>query len=343
MELTGMQWLLTAFSFVIGLVVAMVLDEFMRKRDVPAVPRGLMDALAFAGVSILVAGMLVSPLGEALGIRRPPAPTAPPYAPGPIVSNEGYVMAVVSDAITKSPIEGATVSVLLSRPTPGETYLAVATGTTDASGAYFFRLPGLTTGTVYVLGKKDGYYSDVVSTTIPGAQVYPSESLWAKLSLAKVGFWSLSIENRTPNIELGEGDVIFIDPSSTDEQEFILIIRTPGEGTALKDLKIDMMRLPGWSGNVANWEVTVSDAGGLTTSVSGDLDTSVTQSITGSGLLKYGKTLKLTFKITLNEGVSDGTQLAYLSIDDLLGGKGYAGEEGVEPLGLYLKARTPSE
>jgi len=337
MELTGTQWLLAAFSFVVGIVVAMVLDDFMRKRDVPAVPRGLMDALAFVGVSILVAGMLVSPFGEALGIRRPPAPTAPPYVPGPIAANEGYVMSVVRDAVTGKPIEGATVSVLLSRPVPGEVYLAVDTGTTDASGAKFFRLPGLTTGTVYVLGRMDGYYSDVVSTTIPGAQVYPSEALWAKLNLARIGSLSGSIENRTPNIAL-VGDRIVIDHTSTEEQEFVAVIRTTDAGTALKDLKIDMMRLPGWSASVASWEVAISDAGGLTTSVSGDLKTSATQTVTGSGLLKYGKALKLTFKVTLKENVPADTQLAYLSIDDLLGDKGYAGETGVEPVGLYLVA-----
>jgi len=339
MELTGMQWLLTAFSFVIGLVVAMVLDEFMRKRDVPSVPRGLMDALAFVGVSILVAGMLVSPFGEALGIRKPPAPTPTPYVPGPVVSNEGYVMSVVSDALTGSAIEGATVSVLLSRPTPGQTYLAVASGTTDANGSYFFRLPGLTTGTVYVLGKMDGYYSDVASTTIPGAQVYPSESLWAKLSLVKIGSFSGSIENQTPNIYL-DGSTIVVDSSSTDEQRFTIIVRTPTANTALKDLKIDMMRLPGWTDSVESWSVSISDAGGLSTSVSGDLSTSATQSITGSGLLKYGKTLKISISITLKEGVESGTQLAYLSIDDLLGGKGYAGETGASPVSMYLVAAS---
>ena len=318
----------------------MVLDDFLRKRDIPAVPRGLVDALSFVGVSILVAGMLVAPLGEALGIRRPaPTPTPAP-SPGPIVSNEGYVMAVVNNAITKEAIEGAKVSVLLSKPTAGESYLSVASDETDANGTCFFRLPGLTTGTVYVMGEMEGYYSDVTSTTIPGAQVYPQESLWAKLSLAEIGTLDGSMENRTPNIALVE-DTIFVDFSSTDEQEFVLTIRTTVPNTALKDLKIDMMRLPGWSGNVVSWDVSVSDAGGLSTSVSGDLDTSVTQSITGTGLLKYGKTLKLTVKITLDEGVEDGTQLAYLSVDDLLGGKGYAGEEGVEPFGLYLVAGTP--
>jgi hypothetical protein len=229
------------------------------------------------------------------------------------------------------------VSVLLSRPTAGQTYLAVASGETDANGSYFFRLPGLTTGTVYVLGKMDDYYSDVASTTIPGAQIYPTESLWAKLSLAKVGSLSLSVENATPNISLS-GSNINVDNDSTTEQKFTINVSTPTASTALKDLKIDMMRLPDWAGNVAAWSVSVSDAGGLSTSVSGDLGTSTTQSITGSGLLKQGKTLKISVSITLTRALATGTKLAYLSIDDLLGGKGYAGENGISPTGLYLVA-----
>ncbi len=330
MELTGMQWLLTAFSFVLGIVVAMVLDEFLRKRDVPSVPRGLLDAVAFVGVSVLVAGMLVSPLGEALGLMKPAPPTPTVTPPGPTVANEGYVMAVASDRLTKAAIEGATVKVLLSAPKPGQAVLSVSSGTTGADGSCFFRLPGLTSGTVYVLGTKDGYYSEVATTTIPGPQVYPSEGLWAKLQMTQIGSISVLFENYTPNVTFDDSSgTVTLDNNSTLAQRFSLTFYTPTTNTGIKDVKCLMARLPDWS-LVAGWSAAVSDAGGLTTTMTGDLSTSVSQELTGSGVLDYGKRLKLDFTVQLGSATTTGKYLAYVTIDDLLGGKGPAGESGAD-------------
>ena len=332
MELTTSQWILAAFSFVIGIVVAMVLDEFLRKRDVPPIPRGVIDAIAFVGVSVLVAGMLVAPVGEALGLKAPPTPPTPLTAPGPTPANVGYVMAVVRDkyATPTTYISGATVGVYLTSPSPGVPSYAIQTKTTDANGGAFFELPGLTSGTVYLMVSCDNYYSDVKSTTIPGPQVYPTEALWAKFELAKIGQLSVVPENLTPNIVIDEAGV-HLDNTSTDEQSFKLTLRNPVAGTAVRNLVLFMSRGSNWSANSPTVSVDVSAPSGITVSVEGDLNTGYTQTVKLSGDLTRTKTITITFSITLATPTSSAASMIDIRLDDLgqIEGKGYAGEAGI--------------
>jgi len=327
MDLTAMQWLMVVFSAVIGIAVAIGLERFLR-REVSAVPRMLMAVVAFLGISVLLSGLLVAPIGQAIGFSKPPAP-APAPAPGPVVQNEGYVMSVVTDkyAVPSAPLAGAAVSVSLTKPSPGAAIFPVASGTTDNQGACFFRIPGLTSGTVYVIAESSGYYSAVAQTVIPGAQMYPSEPLWAKIALAKVGTLSLTFENLTPGITYSSG-TITLDNTRTS-QEFRLTITTSQPATALKDLAVVLIRASTWANNNPTVSVTVEDSGGLSVSQSGNINTSVSQSINGVGDLTAEKVLKLRFRIVLTP--SPGTNLMTISIDDLLGGVGYAGETGISP------------
>jgi hypothetical protein len=334
MDLTAMQWLMVVFSAVIGIAVAIGLERFLR-REVSAVPRMLMAVVAFLGISVLLSGLLVSPIGQAIGISRPPAPTP---TPGPIVQNEGYVMSVVTDkyAVPSAPLAGATVSVSLTRPSPGAAIFPVASGTTDNQGACFFRIPGLTSGTVYVIAENSGYYSAVAQTVIPGAQVYPSEALWAKIALAKVGTLSLTFENLTPGITYSSG-TITLDNTRT-LQEFRLTITTSAPMTAIKDPAVLLIRASTWANNNPTVSVTVEDSGGLSVSQSGNINTSVSQNINGAGDLTADKVLKLRFRIVLTP--SAGTNLMSISLDDLLGGVGYAGETGISPTWINVAVHS---
>jgi hypothetical protein len=327
MDLTAMQWLMVVFSAVIGIAVAIGLERFLR-REVSAVPRMLMAVVAFLGISALLSGLLVSPIGQAIGISRPTAPTP---TPGPIVQNEGYVMSVVTDkyAVPSAPLAGATVSVSLTRPSPGAAIFPVASGTTNSQGACFFRIPGMTSGTVYVIATNPNYYSAVAQTVIPGAQVYPSEALWAKIALAKVGTLSLTFENLTPDITYdSETGTITLDSSRT-LQEFRLTITTSAPMTAIKDPAVMLVRASTWASNNPTVSVTVEDSGGLSVSQAGNINTSVSQNINGAGDLTADKVLKLRFRIVLTP--SAGSNLMSISLDDLLGGVGYAGETGISP------------
>ena len=197
------------------------------------------------------------------------------------------------------------------------------------NGGAFFELPGLTSGTVYVMASKNGYYSDVVSTTIPGPQVYPTESLWAKPQLVKIGELSGVVENLTPNVEWTGTEIQIENVENTEiKAKFTLTCSTPKAG--IKDLVIVFQRGTGWMAN-SPYNVSIEASGsGVTVSEEGDLATDFVETIKVSGILTGTAKVEITMTLYLETPVP-GTSLMLASIDDLGGlqKKGYAGESGI--------------
>jgi len=332
MELTAIQWLLVAFSAVVGGLSGVWVARKVKEYEGGTLAQILSGGLVFIGITLIVSGLTVAPIGEMLGLRTKEAPTVQYPPPSPELQNVGYVFALVTDkyAYPETYIENASVGVSLQAPTPGGLFVPVAEGTTGANGTVLLQVSGLTSGQVYVMAQKSGYYSDVTSTVIPGAQVYPPESLWAKIKLARIGSLQIDVENRAGNTYNAVTKQITENLTTAKTQEFIIEFSVPEVYTCVRNLQVVFIRGSDWATLQASpIVVSVVESGGLSVNTTGDisLNRDVSAYMTFSGDLTSEKTIKI--KIRTSTATADTGELLRIVVNDLNGGVGYAGETGI--------------
>lgn len=330
-QLSITDWLLVAFSVFIAVMVSAWLFQRIEKEPFKAGLgiRSIVGVISFIGIGLIVSGLLVAPIGQAVGLRAPPA-VAPPV--GPEIQNKGYVQAVVTDQykIPETAIQNAVVQVTLKQPTAGAVIIDIASENTDTDGSALLSLEGVTSGTVWAIANKSGYYADVESTSVPGAQVYPDESLWAELTLAKVGTLSLSVSDNTAVWDSATNTITENLTTSTAHY-FTLELTVTAAYEALRDMQLAFIRGSDWENlGVSPLVVTVADDADTSIETVGDITLSedISAELNAVGDLDYSVTLKIKVK-TNTTYAFDSKEVLRITINDLEGGTGYAGVTGI--------------
>jgi len=301
-------------------------------------------------VSVLIAGMVIVAVSafipQTYGIfweAPPEAAAVGPVVPGEIITPEkiGYVVANVNDAykIPTTAIEDAEVHVSLDMPTSEGAWLSLVSENTASNGSCLLEVPGVTSGQVYVAAQKSGYYPAFTTTVIPGAQII-SPSLSASIELAKIGSLKISLTDNS-NASFDESTLTITENVSTSTSAyFTLNIYTENAYTALRDLRIMLMRGDDWDTLDATIAPVVLDAAETSISTTGDV--TLTSEVTGAyhctGDVTYGEILQI--KITTAVGSASAGTMFKIYIDDLDGSKDIFGGTGISENVITVKTVT---
>lgn len=323
---------LVLLAGLISVLAALGSRKMLTKHGISSGPSNMAGVVAFAGVFVIASLALSPTIAGKLGVDvTPAAEEEGPYVPGEQVTayREGYVLAAVEDEykVPKTVISGSTVYVSASQPVVGEAWPALGTENTDSSGSALVAVKGVTSGTVYVTAGATGYYPDITTTSIPGAQVV-NPALTANIRLSKVGTFKWSTVDRSDNVTPNP-DNIEENLTESLSHYFTLCIYTEDAYTALEDLRIMLIRGDDWSTLGASVAPVVVDAAGCSITTTGDttLSSQVTGSFLVNGDVTYGETLKIKFT-TACTSAADGT-IAKIYIDDLNGSKDVLGGSGI--------------
>lgn len=279
-------------------------------------------------------------MGMTWAVPEAAAPPTGPIVTPPTAQAEGYVLASVKDTykIPTDLLSSALVYVSQSVPVANDSWIAIAQENTSSAGSVLVEVPGVTSGTVYVTGYKSGYYSDYVATTIPGAQVMPSASQTAALTVSKIG--DLEISQYDNNNCFLSGAYIYVDNDATSAY-ITLDINVENVYCAIKDIRILEVRGDDFSTTNDSIAPVIISNGGLAVSTFGD--PTLTNATTGGwdllGELQFGNTLRVKWTIATTTTQENQT-LARISTDDLGGLEGYLGESGITENILYIQCLT---
>ncbi|GAI34080.1 unnamed protein product, partial [marine sediment metagenome] len=257
---------------------------------------GIVAVVSFVAVGMICSGLLVAPIGMAIGLPWgvPPEPEPPV---GPEVQNIGYVQVVVTDQyrIPETSVQDAIVQVTLEEPEPAKAIIEVKGGleNTNTDGSAILGLEGVTSGTVWVVAHKSGYYADVESTAVPGAQVYPTSNLWARPELAKIGTLSLSVSDNTAVWD-STTNTITENLTASTAHYFTIELTVTAAYEALRDVQLAVIRGSDWENlGVSPLVVTVSDDADTSIETVGDITLSedISAELNAVGDLDYSVTL----------------------------------------------------
>lgn len=324
------DWILVAFSVLIAILAAAFITRKAKEElKIGRMVEGITAVVVFVAVGMICSGLLVAPIGMAIGLRAPPE-DEPPV--GPEVQNVGYVQAVVADAlkIPETAIQDARIQVTLEEPEKAKAIIDVAEENSDTDGSALISVDGVTSGTVWVVASKSGYYADVESTSIPGAQVYPTSNLWARPELAKIGTLSLDISDNTAEWD-STTNTITENLTTSTAHYFTLELTVTAAYEALRDMQLAFIRGSDWENlGVSPLVVTVADDADTNIGTVGDITLSVDISaeLNAIGDLDYAVTLKIKVKTNTTYAFT-GKEVLRITINDLEGGTGYAGVTGI--------------
>lgn len=341
-----------------AILVAVILMKHSseKKVELPATIATLLGTGAAIGMSVLLIAQFAPGMALSAGIisEITPAAVGPTVGDGVVSYREGYVLAVTEDdyLIPKTAVSAATVYVSLDEPVPNASWPALVTDNTDTSGSILLTVPGITSGTVYVTAGKAasvatdlGYYPDVTTVPITGAQVI-SPSLVAGLELPKVGTPSWSLHENTNasdngndglNVHVTGEDNIWIDVSSASG--FVIRIKTDNAFHAIQDLRVLFVRGANWSALGATMSPVVTRTpSGVTVTTAGDptLTTGVTGELQFIGDVTFGNYIEISFVVSCTATV-DGV-LATIYIDDLSGTYDVLGGTGVSEEKITIRS-----
>lgn len=326
------DWILVAFSVLVAILAAAFITRKAKEElKIGRMVQGITGVVVFVAVGMICSGLLVAPIGLALGIRAPPE-FEPPV--GPEVQNVGYAQAVVTDQyrIPTTPIQNAIVQATLQRPMPGMAIIEVTSENSNTDGSALLKLDGVTSGTIWVIAHKPLYYSDVEETSIPGAQVYPSEALWAMPELAKIGTLSLDVTDLSTGATWDSATNTITENLTTSTAHYFTIeLTVTAAYEALRDMQVTSIRGSDWENLGASpLVVTVADDADTVINTVGDITLSadISADLNAVGDLDYSVVLKIKVK-TNTAYAFDGKELLRITINDLGAGIGYAGDIGI--------------
>lgn len=336
--LSVVDWILLAFSMLLAiLAAAFIVRKAKEELKIGRMVQGITGIIVFVAVGLICSGLLVAPIGMAIGLRAPPE-VAPPV--GPEVQNVGYAQAVVTDQymIPTTPIQDAIVQATLQTPMPGQAIIEVTSENSNTDGSALLKLDGVTSGAIWVVAHKSGYYTDVEQTSIPGAQVYPSEALWATPELAKIGTLSLDISDNSAEWD-SSTNTITENLTTTNAHYFTIELTVSAAYEALRDMQVAFIRGSDWDNLGASpLVVTVVDDAGTAIGTVGDITLSadISADLNAVGDLDYSVVLKI--KVRTNTAHDSGDkELLRIMINDLGAGVGYAGDVGIDPTEIRVK------
>jgi len=341
-ELTLAQWILVVFSAIIAFIAAKWIVDVLKRAGAGRLSQALIGFVSFIAVGMVISSVLIPPIGMALGLIAPPPPPVPV---APEVKNVGYVQAVVYDQykIPKTAIKDAIVQVTLKRPVPGEAIIEIASENTNADGSALLELEGVTSGTVYVIAQKSGYYAAVDQTTVPGAQVYPAEALWAMPELAKIGTLDLKVTDLSSGATWDAATKTITENLTVSKAHyFTLQLTVTAAYEALRDMQLGFIRGSDWENlGAAPLVVTVIDDADTTIETVGDITLSkdISAKLNAVGDLTYAVILKVQVKTNTTYAFS-GKELLRIGLNDLLGAVGFAGEAGISAVEIRVKTVT---
>jgi len=333
------EWILLAFSMVLGFIGASFVAKKAAELGAGKAVQTIVAVISFFAIGMVLAGLLVAPIGYVLGLRVPPPKPVPVM---PEIQNVGFVQAVVTDQykVPKTAIQDAIVQATLSRPEPGRAIIEIASENTNADGSALLKLEGVTSGTVWVVAQKSGYYSAVGSTSVPGAQIYPVEALWVKPELAKIGTLSLNVTNLSSGATWDSATKTITENLTTSKAHYFTIeLTVTAAYEALRDMQISPIRGSDWENlGAAPLVVTVIDDADTTIETIGDITLSkdISAKLNARGDLTYAVILKIQIKTNVAYAFS-GKELLRITINDLLGSVGYAGEAGISATEIRVR------
>jgi len=338
--LTLTEWILFVLAIIISLVIAVAFTKYAaEKLRLPNAVKGIVGVITFLGIGMIVSSLLVAPIGEVTGLRVPPPPPPPVE---PIPERVGYALAIVTDQykLPETAIENAEVQATILRPEPGAPIVEVVSGKTDADGTVFLKLPGITSGTVYLVASKSGYYSAVGETVIPGAEVYPDPALWERIQLAKIGELSLSVTDLSTGASWDAATKTITENLTTSKVHWFTIeLTVKAAYEALRDMQLLFIQGGDWENLGATpMVVTTVDAAGTRIEEVGDLTlaTQISAKLNAHGDLTHARVLRI--KIQTGTTYAFGNkELLRIVIDDLLGGVGFVGETGIGSVEIKVK------
>jgi len=331
MELTAVDGAIIVLSAVAALITGSYVGNKISDKTKSEMMKTLVQVGTAASVFIIGVSFFAPSVAQAIGLVAPTPEEEVPTVPVEQIQSEkiGYVLASVEDKyqVPTTLLSDALVYVSLEEPEANDSWVAVAQDNTGSTGSVLVEVPGVTSGTVYVTAWKSGYYSDFTTTTVPGAQEMPTSDLMANIELTRIGSISVTMYDNS-NAYLS-GNTIRVDNDATSAY-ITLDIVCDNVWMAIKDLKLLGIRGSAWSTrNVSLAPVIISDADLEADEVG---DPTLTNSTTGGwefpGDLEFGKTLRIRFTISKDAGPTS-EELFRVSLDDLLGLKGYVGETGI--------------
>jgi len=331
-ELTVVDGAVITLSAVVAILAAAFVGDQIKKRSKWG-PMSTTASQLITAASVLVIGVafFAPSIAQAVGLVAPVAEEEVGPVPGEQIMSEkeGYVLASVSDKYQQPTtlLADANVYVSLTQPVANDSWIYYAQDNTSSTGSVMITLPGVTSGTVWVTAYKTGYYSDFVTTQVPGAQVAPTPDLVAGVQLTAVG--SLSITQYDNSNASLSGTTITVDNDATSAY-ITLDIVCENVWKAVRDLRLLAIRGSYWTTNsVSLAPVIISDADMTPVTID---DPTLTNSTTGGydlpGDLEFGKTLRIRFTISKSASAT-GQELFRISLNDLGGLKGYVGETGI--------------
>lgn len=324
-------------------IVGLIGRHLLIKREIVGEGVASLTAiLAIIGISVAGIASFAPQTAESLQLITPPELTPATVGPGELVviqsDKEGYVLVSAVDDY-KRPLDmlsGATIYVSLEQPVGDDVWIPIAEDNTSTIGATSVTVPGITEGTVYVSGGLTGYYPDVTTVTVTGAQTFAPQNT-AGLELPQIGALSWSLIENTNGYTQGTENIVDNLTTSTSARYTIRFVCDNGY-MAIQDLRILLVRGGAWDTIGASVTAIPVDDGDTLAIESGDLVEDHTAELLFSGDLVFGQQIEVRIVIAADTAAA-GT-IATLIIDDLNGDFDVLGGTGISEQTITLIAEV---
>lgn len=300
-----------------------------------------------AGLTILI-GLVVGASSFIPAIGGPFWQAIPPERPTPpqptiTVEDTGIVAGSVAKlyAIPAEYVQDAIVSVSLSEPQRNVSWRKIVSDNTNSDGTFMIQVPHITSGTVWISADKENYYPAKQSTTIPGASIYPPESLWVTPDLTETGVIAWSITENSTGCTVS-GTTITENVTTSTSHYFDLELTVTDPETAIRDLELLEIRGGDWDNLGASVSVYVKEMPSyLSARTVGDvtLVDSYTSEIQVVGEHQWGDTITLHFTLSV-QNANDAKDHLVIHLDDLLGAKDFNDGTGASEIILTIVTAT---
>lgn len=319
-EVVGLTWLgklLLATGFV---GMAVLLYQYLDKGQIQTgetmtkVAGLLIVGMLFVGATYFFQGAFFY---ETETVTERDRPSEISYPEGAFDPNYGYIGVNTLDARAEADPElsGVTVSITEQDPSQnGELYLTE--NTVDEQG--WIKTNDKTSGEVYGVFSKDGYYSNVEETTIPGAGVRPSPDDYMISEQYPIDTDpSISVSDNKGHVD-HSGSTLTVD-NGAGTVEFVLELEVEDSENVLMDPMVTMTRGSEFE-NVNGLDVvpsaTADDIGEVTKDGDVTLDDYPVGTVEWTGIQKWGETVELKIKVDFEDVTGS---LFEIELDDLHG------------------------
>jgi len=328
-EITGLS---TAGAVFLALGVLSILYLIGKKAKTGDWPKGYIAA----GTAILaLIGLAVVPLTRMTGgqvfWKKKPVAKKGPTGPTEQITKEdvGIVKGTIVDQYQEptTKLSGVTVDISTTEPSRAEGVDAIQSSTENES--YTIQVDHVTSGTVYVVASKDGFYPSVESTTIPGAAEFPSPGLYVTNELAQIeNEPTISVDDNSGYVSLNSStNTIKVDNEATTQAfDFRLVV--PSAYKALRDVQETLVRGSAWDNVDALSPMVKTKPADVSKETVGDLtlSTDYTASVKLDGDVAWSQVVEL--RIQISHDKVNAKELMKIKVDDLFSSKTVKGNSG---------------